>query len=181
MILVRVRTHHRLTGLVCLITAAAVLLYAGKGVGEETMTNVDFHISVESQRVPFTNPPIFEAGRWLVPLERFAGHLGLKVEYPENSGQAVLCGGVDSELCVPLRLEGAESDVVERAGVRYVEPTRVTAPFGFKTYETETHGIEVYHPSQLAPEFTLPDLTGTQRALSDFRGKKTLLYVWGSW
>ena len=33
----------------------------------------------------------------------------------------------------------------------------------------------------LAPEFTLPDLEGTSKHLRDFRGKKTLLYVWGSW
>ena len=32
-----------------------------------------------------------------------------------------------------------------------------------------------------APDFTLLDWKGTQRSLSDFRGKKVLLITWASW
>lgn len=32
-----------------------------------------------------------------------------------------------------------------------------------------------------APEFRLPDLDGTLHSLSDYRGKKVLLYCWSSW
>ena len=32
-----------------------------------------------------------------------------------------------------------------------------------------------------APEFTLPDLTGRERALSDFRGKFIMLNFWATW
>jgi hypothetical protein len=32
-----------------------------------------------------------------------------------------------------------------------------------------------------APDFRLPDLDGTQHALSDYRGKKVLLLSWASW
>jgi hypothetical protein len=32
-----------------------------------------------------------------------------------------------------------------------------------------------------APDFTLPDLTGTPHTLSDLRGKKVLLVTWASW
>ena len=32
-----------------------------------------------------------------------------------------------------------------------------------------------------APEFRLPDITGTQHALSDYRGKKVLLAAYASW
>ena len=32
-----------------------------------------------------------------------------------------------------------------------------------------------------APNFTLPDWKGSQRSLSDFRGKKVLLITWASW
>ena len=33
----------------------------------------------------------------------------------------------------------------------------------------------------LAPDFTLPDLSGRPRTLSDLRGKKVLLVTWASW
>ena len=33
----------------------------------------------------------------------------------------------------------------------------------------------------IAPEFALPDRTGKQVSLSDFRGKKILLLTWASW
>jgi hypothetical protein len=32
-----------------------------------------------------------------------------------------------------------------------------------------------------APDFTLPDMNGKARSLSDFRGKKVLLLTWASW
>lgn len=33
----------------------------------------------------------------------------------------------------------------------------------------------------MAPDFTLPDLSGTPRTLSDLRGNKVLLVTWASW
>jgi hypothetical protein len=33
----------------------------------------------------------------------------------------------------------------------------------------------------MAPDFTLPDLSGGSRTLSDLRGKKVLLVTWASW
>jgi len=33
----------------------------------------------------------------------------------------------------------------------------------------------------IAPDFTLPDLSGSLRTLSDLRGKKVLLVTWASW
>ena len=35
--------------------------------------------------------------------------------------------------------------------------------------------------SLAAPDFTLPDLTGAERTLSEHRGKKVLLATWASW
>ena len=32
-----------------------------------------------------------------------------------------------------------------------------------------------------APEFTLPDLTGRKRSLSDFQGKFIMLNFWATW
>jgi peroxiredoxin len=33
----------------------------------------------------------------------------------------------------------------------------------------------------VAPDFTLPDLSGTPRTLSQSRGNKVLLVTWASW
>ncbi len=35
--------------------------------------------------------------------------------------------------------------------------------------------------SQVAPEFTLPDLAGRQHSLSEHRGKKVFFVAWASW
>src|SRR2546423_12590228 len=35
--------------------------------------------------------------------------------------------------------------------------------------------------SGMAPDFTLPDLSGTEWTLSQVRGSKVVLYVYGSW
>jgi hypothetical protein len=38
-----------------------------------------------------------------------------------------------------------------------------------------------YVASFMAPDFSLPDLSGRIRTLSEFRGKKVLLITWASW
>ena len=147
----------------------------------ESMKKEDFQVTVDGQRVEFTPSPILKDGTWFVPLEPFAEQLGLKVEYPDGEGIAVLCGSTDSELCVPLRLQDSKSGVAHIDGTPYTQPVNVTKPFGFQIYETSPNQLEVIHPAHLAPEFTLPDLEDVPRRLRDFRGKKTFLYVWGSW
>ena len=145
------------------------------------MNRENLQITIYAQRVTFAVPPILREGNWFVPLEPFAKQLGLKVEYPESAKMVVLCGGVTSELCVPLQFQESEKGVVDIDGVTYVQPARVTEPFGFEIYEVSANRLEVIQPMHLAPKFTLPDLEGTPRRLGDFQGKKTLLYVWGSW
>ena len=151
------------------------------GFAEKNMNEKDFQISIDAQRVEFTAPPIFRNGEWFVPLEGFAKQLDLKVEYPEGAKMVVLCGGKASELCVPLQFGDDEKGAVEIGDVVYARPARIAEPFGFEIYEVSANSLEVVQPTHLAPEFTLPDLEGTPKHLKDFRGKKTLLYVWGSW
>ena len=167
-----------------IMLTTALFCAVGLRVGlaeEENMRREDLQITIDAQRLAFAVPPILREDRWFVPLEPFAKQLGLKVEYPEGAKIAVLCGGETSELCVPLEFQDREKGVVDIEGVTYVQPVRVTEPFGFEIYEVSTNQLEVIQPMHLAPEFTLPDLEGTPRHLQDFRGKKTLLYVWGSW
>ena len=148
---------------------------------EEDMKKEDFQLSIDGRPVAFTVPPISKNGIWLVPLEPFAEQLGLKVEYPEGSEMAVLCGGVESELCVPLQFQDSKENAVKIDGVTYVAPTYISETFGFEIYKASANRLAVIHPMHLAPKFTLPDLQDTPRSLQDFRGKKTFLYVWGSW
>ncbi|MCY3551042.1 MAG: hypothetical protein OXH39_11340 [Candidatus Poribacteria bacterium] len=151
------------------------------GFAEKNMNEKDFQISIDAQRVEFTAPPIFRNGEWFVPLEGFAKQLDLKVEYPEGAKMVVLCGGKASELCVPLQFGDDEKGAVEIGGVVYARPAHIAEPFGFEIYEVASNALEVVQPAHLAPEFTLPDLEGIPKHLKDFRGKKTFLYVWGSW
>ena len=148
---------------------------------EGDMEKRDFQLSIDGRPVTFAVPPISKNGAWLVPLEPFAEQLGLKVEYPEGSEMAVLCGGVESELCVPLQFQDSKESAVKIGGVTYVAPTYISKTFGFEIYKASANRLEVIHPAHLAPKFTLPDLQDTPRNLQDFRGKKTFLYVWGSW
>ncbi len=147
----------------------------------DDMKKEDFQVSVDGRRVEFNPSPVFKAGTWFVPLKPFAQQLGLKVEYPQGTEMVVLCGGVESELCVPLQFHNGEDGVVDIEGVTYLQPAHISKTFGFETYKPSTNQLEVIHPTRLAPEFTLPDLEGEPRHLRDFRGKKTFLYVWGSW
>lgn len=172
---------HRAIRLGILIALSCVVVWQIGNAQGDNMKTDDFQISIDAQPVLFAEPPVLKDGIWLVPLEHFAKQLGLKVEYLADEKIVVLCGGTESELCVPLRFQNGKSGVIDIDGVTYARPTSVAEPFGFELYKTSPNAIEVIQPEHLAPEFTLPDLQDTARHLRDFRGKKTLLYVWGSW
>ncbi|MCY3742515.1 MAG: stalk domain-containing protein [Candidatus Poribacteria bacterium] len=174
----------KLRSIVGLSTLLVLFFVMGVQMGfaeGDGMKKENFQVSIDARRVTFTAPPIFKNGTWLVPLKPFAEQLGLKIEYPEGSEMVVLCGGVELELCVPLRFQDDKDGALDIDGVTYVHPTHIAEVFGYEIYEASKNRLEVIHPAHLAPEFTLPDLTDTPRHLRDFRGKKTFLYVWGSW
>ena len=174
------RVHHALR----IAMLAALLCVVGLQIGStqgDDMKRGNFRVSIDAQPITFIAPPILKNGIWLVPLEHFAKQLGLKVEYPEGGKMVVLCGGAESERCVPLQFQDGKNGAIDIDGVTYARPSSVAEPFGFEIYETSSNSVEVIQPAHLAPEFTLPDLDDTARHLQDFRGKKTLLYVWGSW
>lgn len=39
----------------------------------------------------------------------------------------------------------------------------------------------VVNPGDVAPDFTLPSLDGSEVSLSDYLGKKLILFMWASW
>jgi hypothetical protein len=89
------------------------------------------------------------------------------------------------EQCVPV---SARADLVTDAGVDLAAFAEVLSrPLAIDLEECVAYlGIAaVERSAQLAslqaPDFKLPDLTGRQHALSDYRGKKVLLVAYASW
>ena len=94
-----------------------------------------------------------------------------------------LCRG---EVCVPVPaggkawLDGDRFDFAAFAG-----------HLGHAVARDEQRGVWAFGPAAgnrdaasgalAAPDFALPDLDGKLHRLSDFRGKKVLLYCWSSW
>ena len=159
-----------------MLTTCVLLSFA---MGLQAAPVKKLKISIDNQPATFTSAPIFKNGAWFVPLESVCKQLGLKVDFPDGGDMAVICGeGEESELCVPLQFGESAFNIED---VTYAKLESITEPFGFEIYKVSATELEVVRPEQLAPKFTLPDLDGTPRRLQDFRGKKTLLYIWGSW
>lgn len=147
-------------------------------VGLQAAQTDKIQILINNQPTTFSPAPISKDGVWLVPIEPFCKQLGLKVEYPDSTEMAVICGDGESELCVPINFG---EDVFSINNVNYAKIESITQPFGYEIYKSSETQLEVIHPEQLAPKFTLPDLEDNPKSLKSFRGKKTLLYIWGSW
>lgn len=146
------------------------------GMQAAPLTNLQ--ISIDSQLINFSSPPTLKNGEWLVPLEPICQKLGFKVEVQEMQNMVVICGTGDLELCVPLQIDTNAFYINQ---VFYAKLESIIEPFGFQVYKDSEYRLEVVRPDQLAPVFTLPDLDDTPVRLQDYRGKKTLLYIWGSW
>jgi AhpC/TSA family len=114
---------------------------------------------------------------WLSPLEleRATGWS------PRPEG---LCRG---SACVPIppgrEREFLRGDQVEAAALwRHLgQPLAHSADGGVWVLGTSAEDRAAALRSLQAPDFTLPDRTGRQHALSEHRGKKVLLVSWASW
>ena len=158
-----------------ILTTCVVLSVA---IGSQAAPIQNLKVTIDNRLVAFTSAPIFKVNAWLVPIESICEQLDLKVEYPDGGSMAVICGGQESELCVPLHFS---ENAFSIHGVTYAQLESITEPFGFEIYKVSDTELEVVRPELLAHTFTLSDLDDTPRRLQDFRGKKTLLYIWGSW
>jgi hypothetical protein len=107
-----------------------------------------------------------------------------------------LCRG---EICVPVptaRKADGPDEPDEHDGPEG-EPRRLdfaafAAHLGHTVARDEERGVWSFGPPAdrgaasasgpvVAPDFRLPDLDGKLHSLSDYRGKKVLLYCWASW
>ena len=94
-------------------------------------------------------------------------------------------GACKGEVCVPLPrdrswLRGDRFDLAALA--RHVGEPIVHDDEGHVWLFAEPADIKRSRlRSGEAPDFALPDLSGRIHRLSDYRGKKVLLYAWASW
>ncbi len=110
-------------------------------------------------------------GSMWVRADQYMESLGGKVDI-ENDGQLVVaCLG---EQCVPLKV-GDEAEIIK--GKPWAKAEALMRAAGL---ETPSAGVGL-KPGDMAPDFTLESLEGTQVSLSDYRGEKVLVFAWASW
>jgi hypothetical protein len=93
-----------------------------------------------------------------------------------------LCQG---DVCIPI---GSRPDLITSEGTDLVELSELLGrPLALDREEsvaslgaaTASHGSQLLEG--IAPDFTLPDLSGKEYSLSSFKGKKVLLIAYASW
>jgi hypothetical protein len=93
-----------------------------------------------------------------------------------------LCRG---DVCVPRAVLGEAliDGMVDVAGfgVAVRRPVALEPAAGIAVLAEAPEDLAATISAGTAPEFTLPDLDGNPVSLSDFAGKKKLLFAWSSW
>lgn len=104
-----------------------------------------------------------------------------------------LCRG---EICVPVpaarKADGPDGPDGADREQRRLDFAAFAAHLGHAVARDEERGVWSFGPPAdrgavsasgpvVAPDFRLPDLDGKLHSLSDYRGKKVLLYCWASW
>jgi hypothetical protein len=124
-----------------------------------------------------------ERDRLWIPLEELERSTGWTAK-PEG-----ICQG-QGEICVPVPA-ARKADWIDGEGHR-LDFAAFATHLGHAVARDEARGVWSFGPPAdrgapsasgpvVAPELQLPDLDGTLHSLSDYRGKKVLLYCWSSW
>jgi hypothetical protein len=122
-----------------------------------------------------------EHDRLWIPLDDLERSTGWTAK-PEG-----LCRG---EVCVPVPAGRATAWLDGEP--RRLDFAAFAAHLGHPVARDDDRGIWAFGPAAdrgaasppgpiVAPDFQLPDLDGNLHALSDYRGRKVLLYAWASW
>lgn len=166
-----------------------VLLSCSWGVRKEMRDMEPVALYVDDEMVGSSPSAVLKNGNVLVPLEALGRKVGLKIEYLEDPEQVTICR---DDLCIPLMVGDATQGAVFLAEVAFASPAVFAGPAGLGwRYDEEEKVMRIFTGGasevglgvgDLAPDFTLPDLaTGTPISLSDFRGQKTVFFMWASW
>jgi hypothetical protein len=95
------------------------------------------------------------------------------------------------ELCFPIPKNRKTEFISKRGSATWFNLSEFARLLKQPVAMDEKNGVWYFGPrpddqnsyleSLEAPNFTLPDMNGRMRSLSDFRGKKVLLITWASW
>ena len=120
-----------------------------------------------------------------VALDHFCEQIDAEAKILESGGPLAVCR---EDLCIPLNVSGIE-DTMTVDGVLLGRLAAFGDPLGLSW--TQNNGSLVVTSGQVVaglgignvpPSFTLPDLhSGAPVSVSDYRGKKTVFYMWASW
>jgi len=119
--------------------------------------------------------------RLWIPLDDLERSTGWTAKF-----EGLCCG----ESCVPVP-PARKADWIDDAG-RRLDFAAFAAYLGHAACRDAERGIWAFGPPAdrgaatgsgpvMAPDVQLPDLDGKLHSLSDYRGKKVLLYCWSSW
>ena len=138
-------------------------------------------VVLDGRPTALTPGPRFDKERVLVPLRAFSEAVGAEVKELDGNGQLAVCKG---DLCIPL------SAVLSLDGAVFVPLAAFGEPLGLK-WKVDGDALRVTSENGVRsglgignrpPDFTLPDLySGEPISLGDYRGKKTVFYMWASW
>jgi hypothetical protein len=120
-----------------------------------------------------------------VALDDFCKQIDAEAKVLEAGGALAVCR---EDLCIPLNVSDTE-DTLTVAGVLFGRLTAFADPLGL-VWTLNNGALEVTSGQVVSglgignvpPPFTLPDLySGAPVSVSDYRGKKTVFYMWASW
>ena len=134
----------------------------------------DFTLLDETRPVSIPRAASDAPGVWL-DADALQQALGWQLK-PEG-----LCQG---DVCIPVRDRSFVADgALELGGLAAAlgRPLATDADAGVAALGTAAASRASSLASLEAPDFSLPDLTGKQHSLSEFRGKKVLLIAYSSW
>ena len=157
----------------CLGAASA---HAQEGASMQGLTVV-----LDGRLTVLTPGPRFDKERVLVPLRAFSEAVGAEVKALDGNGRLAVCKG---DLCIPL------DAVLSFDGEAFAPLATFGEGLGLK-WEVDGDALRVTSENGVQiglgignrpPDFTLPDLySGEPVSLGDYRGKKTVFYMWASW
>jgi hypothetical protein len=128
-----------------------------------------------------TNAEVTDKGLWVT-------HKDLKLATGFYIKPKGICR---DELCFPIPEKRKSEFFSRKGGASWFNLTEFASLIKQPVARDEKNGVwyfgaraqshEAYIESLEAPNFTLPDVGGKQRSLSDFRGRKVMLVTWASW
>ena len=140
---------------------------------------------MNGEALELESSPVSKAGSVLVPLHSLCAAIGAEAKRGDG-GPLAVCR---DDLCIPL--EGAAENLVEEIdGVLFARLDAFGEPLGL-TWTLQGSVLEIGNEGasdvglsvgDKPPSFSLPDLsTGEPVALEDYRGRRTVFYMWASW